>query len=110
MYMGILRLYLSLCVVADHSGSIFPWSIHDGSEAVQIFFIISGFYMAMVYRKYASVYEFYISRFLRIFIPYWFVLAMIIVVRLISGFGYGAWAELSPYVHDALQHNGLFGV
>ena len=65
--MGILRIYLALCVVAEHSTSIFPWQNHRGKEAVQIFYLISGFYMAHIAGKYKSVIEFYLSRFFRIF-------------------------------------------
>jgi len=111
--MGLLRLYLALCVVGVHSGAIFPWSTHDGHQAVQIFFLISGFYMQMVYSSnYASAKEFYASRFLRIFIPYWIILALTVATSLIA---YQLewqwiWTKLHPYFNQPLQHNGVESV
>ena len=43
--MGLLRLLLALAVVGAHSGFAF---ILEGREAVTLFFIISGFYMALI--------------------------------------------------------------
>ena len=43
--MGIPRLYLSLCVVGTHAEPVLPWRMHGGADAVQIFFVISGFSM-----------------------------------------------------------------
>ena len=47
--MGILRLFLSISVIAAHSGT-FVFSSHwiDVGYAVNLFFIISGFYMTMI--------------------------------------------------------------
>ena len=107
--MGFLRIYLALCVLSAHSSEIFLWGKHRGHEAVQIFFIISGFYMAMVYGKYKNKSEFYFSRFLRIFIPYWTICMGIIVVSFLLGINYGIWGELEPYV-DYSQRNGIAGI
>jgi peptidoglycan/LPS O-acetylase OafA/YrhL len=74
--MGILRLFLALCVIAGHAGSdvfgtIGPnWSTY----AVLVFFVISGFYMALVTdTKYKNVpvLDFYASRAARIYPTYW---------------------------------------
>lgn len=74
--MGILRLFLALCVIAAHSGAevlgtIGPnWSVY----AVTVFFVISGFYMALVTdTKYKNmpVRDFYASRAARIYPTYW---------------------------------------
>ncbi len=109
--MGFLRLYLALCVVAAHSNSVFPWAMHDGKEAVQIFFMISGFYMAMVLSNgYPSIKEFYISRWLRIFIPYYIVILLIIIVSLISGKLTGNWLRLTSYAADPFSRNGFTGL
>jgi peptidoglycan/LPS O-acetylase OafA/YrhL len=107
--MGILRIYLALCVVAAHSNRFGFWPMHSGHEAVQIFFMISGFYMELVYEKYRSVREFYLSRSLRIFLPYWTVLALILVVSVILGVCSGNWAELEPFRHFR-DSNGVAGV
>lgn len=108
--MGILRLYLALCVVAAHSNSVFPWEQHDGTQAVQIFYIISGFYMELISSKYKSKLEFYASRFLRIFIPYWIILAIVLIVSSSSGFLFDKWLMLDPYFANPLEKNSLWEV
>lgn len=111
--MGILRLYLALCVVGVHSGPLFPWSVHDGHQAVQIFYLISGFYMQMVYgANYATPAEFYASRFIRIFFPYWVILALTLVLSLVSvQFQWQwIWTSVHPYFEGPFQRNGVLGV
>jgi peptidoglycan/LPS O-acetylase OafA/YrhL len=78
--MGCLRLLLALSVVAGHSGHFFrSWYLINAKAAVVCFFVISGFYMALVLNeKYTSRVEFMINRWLRIYVPY-------IVVTLIYG-------------------------
>ena len=52
--MGIIRFLLALAVVAFHSQRILGLRLMGGNEAVEIFFIISGFYMSLILRgKYA---------------------------------------------------------
>lgn len=52
--MGIVRLVLALSVVLAHSSAIFGTTLFGGRTAVECFFVISGFYMAMVLsRKYS---------------------------------------------------------
>lgn len=77
--MGWVRFFLAAAVVFHHSSV--PWSlpIVDGHQAVRLFYIISGFYMALVLdRKYPTAWEgiwlFYSNRALRIFPIYWLVL------------------------------------
>lgn len=108
--MGFLRIYLALCVVEAHANEVFPWVMHSGHEAVEIFFMISGFYMALIADRYASALEFYCSRFLRIFIPYWVVLISIILFCIISGVVIGEWGVLDLYRNYSPEKNGLAGV
>lgn len=110
--MGILRLYLALCVIAQHCGGPFlPWRMQDGNQAVQIFYMLSGFYMALVLStRYANPRSFYLSRFLRIFPPYWIVLAATFIASLVSGLFFGRWMLLRNYASHPFAHNGLFGV
>jgi peptidoglycan/LPS O-acetylase OafA/YrhL len=109
--MGVLRIYLALCVVAAHAGvSLLPWPMHDSVEAVQIFFIISGFYMALISEKYKTALEFYASRFLRIFIPYYVILGIVLIVCVVCGLALGQWLDLSAYVNYSPDKNGLTGV
>src|SRR5262245_47535053 len=98
--MGILRVYLALCVIATHTHSVFPWGMHDGRQAVQIFYIISGFYMEMVLSgRYASARDFYLSRFLRIFPTYWVILGAILLLSAVSGMLFGNWLSLAPFAN-----------
>lgn len=72
--MGLLRLYLALSVVFQHAGK--SWGI-SGRRAVEIFFIISGFYMALILTtgKYKEYKTFIINRILRLY-PVYFVIAI----------------------------------
>lgn len=74
--MGLLRIILALSVVAGHARStIFGFYGVGATYAVPVFFVISGFYMAMILNeKYVTnkVGEFYLSRAIRIF-PMFFV-------------------------------------
>ncbi len=46
--MGVLRILLALSVVASHGSAILGSTLYPGDVAVQIFFMISGFYMTLV--------------------------------------------------------------
>lgn len=46
--MGTIRLLLALSVVAAHTGPLFGSTLVGGRTAVETFFMISGFYMALV--------------------------------------------------------------
>ena len=107
--MGLLRLYLALCVVCTHAGPIFPWPFHSGIEAVQIFFMISGFYMQFIMGKYPTRKAFYTSRFFRIYVPYWVTLAGVILVSIVYGFAINKWIEFYPF-QTQLEKNGDLGV
>src|SRR5690349_4745024 len=74
--MGLVRVALALAVVLSH---LPPATFHfiSGGLAVQGFFIISGFYMALVLSgKYASAGIFYSNRLLRL-MPGYFVMMVI---------------------------------
>src|SRR5687767_13772537 len=75
--MGIIRLLLALAVVVAHSPTavtLHNWVL-PGGIAVQAFYIISGFYMALVLNeKYTfpgSTKLFYQQRYLRLAPMYW---------------------------------------
>ena len=54
--MGVLRVLLALSVVFSHSSAPFGLSLLGGRTAVECFFVISGFYMALVIdRKYRGL-------------------------------------------------------
>lgn len=109
LIMGILRIYLALVVVAAHSGATFPWIYHNAREAVQIFYLISGFYMAHISSKYKSPIEFYSSRFIRIYTPYFSILIVVIMVSLISGILFDFWGSLEPFLSQS-DENGAAGI
>lgn len=68
--MGIIRLFLAVIVINSHYDYA-DWSLITGHEAVQCFFVISGFYMALVLdRKYTDTLSFYRGRFNRLFPMY----------------------------------------
>lgn len=81
--MGILRIFLALSVVLYHAGALFGFAGVGGATAVQAFFIVSGFYMALILNeKYATPEEnrvFYKTRLLRIFGLYWPILTLYLV-------------------------------
>lgn len=83
--MGLLRIVLALSVIAGHADTtLFGLSWVDEFYAVQAFFTISGFYMAMVLNgRYAGlpVSAFYKSRALRIYPGYF---AGVLLVLLVS--------------------------
>src|SRR5216683_655603 len=81
--MGAIRFTLALSVAVWHLPGA-PFKLLNAAVAVLAFFIISGFYMAMVLtEKYSTAKPFYIGRFLRLypayvtvatFMVFWFVL------------------------------------
>lgn len=93
--MGILRLVLALAVVAAHSSSTI-FSVVGGREAVILFYIISGFYMALVlnekYSTSAHNQVFLVNRALRLWIPYVAVMVPYVVFLAWSG-------GLADYTH-----------
>ena len=87
--MGILRILLALAVLIEHSGLSLHGIAVPGSIAVEAFFIISGFYIAMILdRKYqfpGGTRLFFQQRYLRLAPMYWFA----ILSTLAAGAFYG---------------------
>lgn len=87
--MGFLRLLLAMVVVIGHT----PTSLHGqaapGSVAVQAFFIISGFYIALILnRKYSfpgATPIFYQQRYLRLVPMYWLSVLATLLVCVVYG-------------------------
>lgn len=100
--MGILRIYLAACVLAAHSEQLFPWSVHGGESAVGIFFVISGFYMQLILSsdRYPGAMLFYISRGLRIYLPYIVCCALCLASGLISWAACGNGLTIHRYLED----------
>lgn len=88
--MGSLRFFLALSVVFAHTGTFLGFSLGDGRMAVQAFYMISGFYMSLVWtEKYSKlpnpIRTFYISRALRIYPLYFAVLAGVLLMGVVAG-------------------------
>lgn len=111
--MGTLRLFLALSVVVWHLPHTSTKLVHGGM-AVVLFYIISGFYMALVLsERYERARDFYLARALRIYPTYYAICAFILV-----WYGYHHTATLffgamgqPPLAHIALlaMNFGLFG-
>jgi len=85
--MGSLRFILAMSVVYGHAGDFLGFPLIPGDTAVQSFYAISGFYMALVlnekYRPKSSSYFLFISnRFARLFPIY----AAVLVLTLLLAF------------------------
>jgi peptidoglycan/LPS O-acetylase OafA/YrhL len=99
--MGILRLALAVAVLLSH---LPPATFHfiSGGVAVQGFFVISGFYMALLLSgKYRDIGLFYSNRLLRLFPAYFVVMAFAAVAL----FGFNASATASPAYFTTIFHH-----
>jgi peptidoglycan/LPS O-acetylase OafA/YrhL len=74
--MGLFRLALAFCVVLSHGLNV-PIPAARADIAVQTFYIVSGFYMAMVLtEKYHTFSQFFTNRLLRLYPAYLAVVAV----------------------------------
>ena len=83
--MGLIRVLLAVAVVFSHS---YPTEFGGGILAVQLFFIISGFFISYILvegRNYTSVWAFYENRALRLFPVYWLI-ALVTLAMYTAGF------------------------
>lgn len=115
--MGILRFILAITVVLTHSSSIFGINFVGGRIAVQAFYIISGFYMALIlnekYIKENDSYKLFITnRFLRLFPIYWVILLLTVLYSwTISGYTNGnvfAFGYYIEYMHTMKISSFIF--
>ncbi|MGE4554249.1 MAG: acyltransferase family protein [Desulfovibrionaceae bacterium] len=83
--MGPVRLLLALLVLDSHH-QVLPFATLSGHEAVQVFFVLSGFYMALILDPdqgdYPGAGSFWLSRFLRLYPAYWLVLGLSLLALL----------------------------
>ena len=81
--MGLIRFLLAFAVLLGHSPTATFKFIHAGT-AVQAFFVVSGFYMALVLDgKYTDTKLFYSNRLLRL-APAYFAMMAIALVALVG--------------------------
>jgi peptidoglycan/LPS O-acetylase OafA/YrhL len=93
--MGLLRLWFALIVVFEHSNPSFPkWPIIDSDGAVLGFFVLSGFYMAMILdtRYRSDLRSFYFNRVVRLYPTY-----IVCLFASIAVFAWLAVVEQRPY-------------
>lgn len=110
--MGFLRILLALAVVIEHSSSVLGWRFMPGNVAVESFFIISGFYMALIlnekYSNPQSNWLFFSNRFLRLFPIYWAVLLLTILASYISYLWIGNSLFFSVYLEYPISTLAYF--
>ncbi|MGY5613785.1 acyltransferase family protein [Vibrio brasiliensis] len=99
--MGLIRLLLALSVIIAHSESFLSLSMIGGSRAVELFFIISGFYMAMVltdkYKGSGSYKIFLQNRMLKIYPMYFSSILMVTIVSLFFNLNNGEFGKFEFY-------------
>ena len=109
--MGILRTILALAVVVYHSYKLFGLRMCGGQVAVESFYMISGFYMALILNeKYIGVgnyKKFILSRFYRIFPIYWVILIAALLLSLIGYLGVQNPYYLTRYINNYSCLSGL---
>jgi peptidoglycan/LPS O-acetylase OafA/YrhL len=109
--MGVLRVILALSVVLSHLGGFFGYTIAGGYASVQMFYIISGFYMATIltekYDPRDDIAVFYSNRALRIYAAYFATLIISLVAYYVMfSSGVGGWLQ---YVIDNAGQVGWLG-
>jgi peptidoglycan/LPS O-acetylase OafA/YrhL len=101
MGIGLIRLLLAESVVMAHSYDFFGYQLLDPVKAVEMFFIISGFYMAMILDgKYSSYWLFIKNRFLRLYPIYITIAILTIAISTLSFFILGDWFKLSTFIEQ----------
>ncbi|MYL83052.1 acyltransferase family protein [Desulfovibrio aerotolerans] len=99
--MGLVRFLLAAAVVINHTGPLYGLVLTDGYMAIKVFFIISGFYMALIltekYNGPGQTSLFFSNRFLRLFPLYWVVLLLSLGVSLVFKFGLHTALLLGPW-------------
>ena len=114
--MGLLRLLLAAAVVAEHSTPICGLTFTGGHLAVRLFFIISGFYMALILTtKYTADHPkrfwFFISnRFLRIYPCYYVVLLLSLAFYAAATFYLHHPADRLVLWQTAWRHGQIWGL
>ncbi|MDF2523232.1 MAG: hypothetical protein K0R31_873 [Clostridiales bacterium] len=105
--LGLLRTLLALAVVIAHTSSIFGYKIVDAVIAVQGFYIISGFYMALILNeKYVNnAHLFYTNRFLRLYPIYFVILLSTLLLAIASYFHNGQWGGMHYIVQGYKYDN-----
>lgn len=119
MVMGFIRVLLALEVLIYHlpSNSYLNYIAMNGSIVVNAFFIISGFFMALVInekyfvREKKSYFLFITNRFLKLYPAYFISLFFAIIVSIIGSLILNNWIFLQSYMdHNLTVYSLLFFV
>jgi peptidoglycan/LPS O-acetylase OafA/YrhL len=90
--MGTIRFLLAIAILCFHTTPLSKNYLSIGEVALETFFIMSGFYMALVLEeKYTRKRDFYLARFLRIYPTYLIILALTVIACVAHGSG-----EIAP--------------
>ena len=101
--MGILRLLLAISVVIHHTPNA-GIAFTNGGVAVQAFYVISGYFIAMVLSgKYSAYTTFYINRGLRLYPVYLVVLLLSAIQLFVAGSNRYLKVEQIELVSDPLS-------
>ncbi len=103
--MGLIRFLLAISVLIVHSSPVFGVELIPGYLAVQSFYIISGFYMTLIFtEKYEGTarpyYYFLSNRILRLYPLYALVVVMVIVLSIVYGVWLGSYGKLQYYMDE----------
>lgn len=103
--MGLIRFLLALSVLIIHSSPILGIEMLPGYLAVHAFYIISGFYMALIFlTKYEKterpIYYFFTNRILRLYPLYLLVIIIILLLSILFGVFLGSYGKLQFYFDE----------
>jgi peptidoglycan/LPS O-acetylase OafA/YrhL len=83
--MGIIRFLLAYAVIVGHFTFFPTYKLIGTDTAVEAFFVLSGFYIAMIWdTQYSSTKDFLINRFLRLYPAYFVIAATNLVINMID--------------------------
>lgn len=110
--MGVIRTLLAVSVLVSHLGGMFGFHLIGGPMAVQSFYIVSGFYMAMILKEKYLVkdntnYLFWSNRLLRLFPIYWIVLILSIILFFVGHNYFDKGWQLENYANYDLSISTL---
>lgn len=108
--MGLIRLFLALIVVVAHTDPFFGFEFLGGKISVQAFYIISGFYMALILNeKYIGInnsYKLFLTnRLIRLYPVYWTVLISLVLFSL--SYGLITNGESFAYLHQFKNNHDI---
>lgn len=111
MGIGLIRLLFALSIVFTHAGKIFGFNFVDPVVAVESFYIISGFYMALILtEKYHKVRSFLTNRALRLYPIYFIILILTLLLGAKGPVGefIANFSRLNPLTFIILIFTNLF--